>query len=139
MKSIFTKKDVIYNRRTSNLLTLPKINTKRFGLYSFGFRSSHLRNQPPDCSFILYNYVLFNVVYKQEKETLLIRIQIENEISYQPFTFSCMVTYQLNQICQILLDSVEKILDGISDIRDGSLVSFFSMLAPPIILKKTPK
>ena len=98
MKSIFTKKDVIYNRRTSNLLTLPKINTKRFGLYSFGFRSSHLRNQPPDCSFILYNYVLFNVVYKQEKETLLIRIQIENEISYQPFTFSCMVTYQLNQI-----------------------------------------
>ena len=98
MKSIFTKKDVIYNRRTSNLLTLPKINTKRFGLYSFGFHSSHLRNQPPDCSFILYNYVLFNVVYKQEKETLLIRIQIENEISYQPFTFSCMVTYQLNQI-----------------------------------------
>ena len=28
IKSIFTKKDVIYNLRTSNLLTLPKINTK---------------------------------------------------------------------------------------------------------------
>ena len=28
MKSIFTKKDVIHNLRTSNLLTLPKINTK---------------------------------------------------------------------------------------------------------------
>ena len=45
MKSIFTKKDVIYNLRTSNLLTLPKINTKRFGLYSFSFRASHLWNQ----------------------------------------------------------------------------------------------
>ena len=32
MKSISTKKDLIYNLRTSNLLTLPKINTKRFGL-----------------------------------------------------------------------------------------------------------
>ena len=28
MKSIFTKKDVIYNLRTSNLLTLPKVNRK---------------------------------------------------------------------------------------------------------------
>ena len=33
MKSIFTKKNVIYNLRTSNFLTLPKINTERFGLY----------------------------------------------------------------------------------------------------------
>ena len=48
MKSIFTKKDVIYNLRTSNLLTLPKRNTKRFGLYSFSFRASHLWNQLPD-------------------------------------------------------------------------------------------
>ena len=48
MKSIFTKKDVIYILRTSNLLTLPKINTKRFGLYSFCFRASHLWNQLPD-------------------------------------------------------------------------------------------
>ena len=39
MKSIFTKKDVIYNLRTSNLLTLPKTNTKKFGLYSFSFRA----------------------------------------------------------------------------------------------------
>ena len=48
MKSIFTKKDVIHNPRTSNLLTLPKINTKRFGLYSFSFCASHLWNQLPD-------------------------------------------------------------------------------------------
>ena len=48
MKSIFTKKDVIYNLRTSNLLTLPKINTKRFGLYFFSFRASHLWSQLPD-------------------------------------------------------------------------------------------
>ena len=33
-KTIFTKKHVIYNLRTSNLLTLPKINTKKFGLHS---------------------------------------------------------------------------------------------------------
>ena len=32
MESIFTKKDVTYNIRTSNFLTLPKINIKRFGL-----------------------------------------------------------------------------------------------------------
>ena len=32
MKNIFTKKDVIYYLRTSNLLTLPKMNTKRVGL-----------------------------------------------------------------------------------------------------------
>ena len=48
MKSIFTKKDVIYNLRTSNLFTQPKINTKRFGVYSLSFRTSHLRNQLPD-------------------------------------------------------------------------------------------
>ena len=48
MKSIFTKKDVIYNLRTSNLLTLSKVNTKRSGLYSFSFRATHLRNQLPD-------------------------------------------------------------------------------------------
>ena len=45
IKSIFTRKDVIYYLRTSNLLTLPKINTKRFGLYSFSFGASHLWNQ----------------------------------------------------------------------------------------------
>ena len=45
MKSIFTKKDVIYYLRTSNLLTLPKIHTKRVGLYSFSFCASHLWNQ----------------------------------------------------------------------------------------------
>ena len=48
MKSVFMKNDVIYNFRTSNLLILPKINTKRFGLYSFSFRASHLWNQLPD-------------------------------------------------------------------------------------------
>ena len=48
MKSIFKKKDVIYNLRTSNLLTLTKRNTRRFGLYSFSFRASHLWNQLPD-------------------------------------------------------------------------------------------
>ena len=48
MKSIFTKNDVIYNLRTSNLLTLPKINTKRVVAHSFSFRRSHLSNQLPD-------------------------------------------------------------------------------------------
>ena len=42
------KKDVIYNLRTSNLLTLPKINAKRFGIHSFSYRASHLWNQLPD-------------------------------------------------------------------------------------------
>ena len=45
MKSIFTKKDEICYLRTSNLLTLPKINPRRVGLYSFSFRASHLWNQ----------------------------------------------------------------------------------------------
>ena len=35
MKYIFTEKELMYNLRTSNLLTLPKINTKRFGLLVF--------------------------------------------------------------------------------------------------------
>ena len=50
VKSNNTKKDVIYNLRTSNLLTLVKINTKRVGLYlySFSFRASHLWNQLSD-------------------------------------------------------------------------------------------
>ena len=48
MKSIFTKVDVICSLRTSNLLTLPKINTKSFGLYSFSFCASYLWNQLPD-------------------------------------------------------------------------------------------
>ena len=45
MKSIFTRKDVIYYLRTSKLLTLPKVNTKRFGLYSFSLRASHVWNR----------------------------------------------------------------------------------------------
>ena len=48
MKTVFTKKDVLYNLRTSNLLILPKINTKRFDRYSFIFRVSHFWNQLPD-------------------------------------------------------------------------------------------
>ena len=46
MKSIFTKKDKIYIilYNTLNFLTLPKINTKRFGFYSFSFRATQLRN-----------------------------------------------------------------------------------------------
>ena len=48
MKSVFTKKDVIYNLRTSNLSILLKTNTKRFGRYSFSVRASHLWNQLPD-------------------------------------------------------------------------------------------
>ena len=47
-KSIFTKNDVIYNLRTLNLTTLPKINTRRFDLYSFSFRASNLWNQLPN-------------------------------------------------------------------------------------------
>ena len=48
MKSIFTTKDVMYSLRTSNLLTIPKINTKSFRLHSFSFRASHLWSQLPD-------------------------------------------------------------------------------------------
>ena len=33
MKSIFTKKDLIYNLKTLNFLTLPKINRKSLGFY----------------------------------------------------------------------------------------------------------
>ena len=42
LKSIFTKKDLLDNLRTTNLLTLPKINTKKFGLY-FSFLYSSFR------------------------------------------------------------------------------------------------
>ena len=48
MKDIFIQKEVRYNLRISNLLALPKTNTKKFGLYSFGFRASQLWNQLPD-------------------------------------------------------------------------------------------
>ena len=48
MKSFFTKKDVTYNLRTPNLLTLPKINTKKFDLCFYSFRTSDLWNQLPD-------------------------------------------------------------------------------------------
>ena len=64
MKSIFTKKDVIYNLRTSNLLTLPKINTKRFGLYSFSFHPSHLWNQ-------LHHHIKYETSVKGFKNKLL--------------------------------------------------------------------
>ena len=37
-----------HHLRTSHLLTLPKINTKPFGLLYFSFCVSHLRNQQPD-------------------------------------------------------------------------------------------
>ena len=48
MRSIFTKKYVMYNLITLNLLNLSKVNTKRSCLYSFSFRASHLWNKPPD-------------------------------------------------------------------------------------------
>ena len=38
----------MHNLRASNLLTLPKTNTKKFGLDYFHFRASHLWNQLPD-------------------------------------------------------------------------------------------
>ena len=68
MKSIFTKKDVIYNLRTSNLLILPKINTKRFGLYSFSFRASHLWNHLPD-------YITYETSVKRFKNKLVRKCQ----------------------------------------------------------------
>ena len=46
MKSIFLKKNVMHSLRTSNLLTLSKMKTKSFGLYSFKFCTSHLWSQP---------------------------------------------------------------------------------------------
>ena len=48
MKSLFTKRNVSYNLRTSNLLSFPKIKTIRFGLNAFAFRASSLWNQLPD-------------------------------------------------------------------------------------------
>ena len=42
IKSMFAKKDAIHSLGTSNSLTLIKINTKRYDLYSFSFRASHL-------------------------------------------------------------------------------------------------
>ena len=76
MKSIFTKKDVIYNLRTSNLLTLTKINTKRFGLYSFSFRSSHLWNQLPD-------HIKYETSVKGFKNKLV--------RNWQEITYSCAI------------------------------------------------
>ena len=76
MKSISTKKDVIYNLRTSNLLTLPKINTKRFGLCAFSFRASHLWNQLPD-------HIKYKTSVKGFKNKLL--------RNWQEFTCSCAI------------------------------------------------
>ena len=49
MKSIFTKKDIIYNL-SKNIKSLNPTQNKcrRFGFYSFSFRVSHLWNQLPD-------------------------------------------------------------------------------------------
>ena len=44
VKSIFTKKDVTYNLRTSNLLTLFKINKKRVKTPVKGFKNKLVRN-----------------------------------------------------------------------------------------------
>ena len=43
MKSTFTRKGL--QSKNNKLLTVPKINPKKFGLYSFSFRVSHLWNQ----------------------------------------------------------------------------------------------
>ena len=48
MKNMFIKKNVRYHLRISNLLSLPKTNTIKFGLYSLGFRASQLWNRLPD-------------------------------------------------------------------------------------------
>ena len=76
MKSIFTKKDVIYNLRTSNLLILLKINTKGFGLYSFSFRARHLWNQQPD-------HMKYKIPVKGFKNKL-----VQN---WQEITCSCVI------------------------------------------------
>ena len=41
-------KDSRHNLVTLNILSLPKINTKKFALYSSSFHVSHLWNQLPE-------------------------------------------------------------------------------------------
>ena len=48
MKKIVTKKRIFKQKKEHFLLTLPKINTKKFGFYSFSFLVSHLWNQLHD-------------------------------------------------------------------------------------------
>ena len=49
LRKPFSRKKIKYTiYYTLNFLTLPKINTKRFGFYSFSFRASQLWNQLPD-------------------------------------------------------------------------------------------
>ena len=74
MKSIFTRKDVIYSLRTSNLLTLSTVNIKRFGLYSFSVCASHLWNQLPD-------QIKYEISVKGFKNKLV--------RNWQDFTCSC--------------------------------------------------
>ena len=45
---IFNKKCIPYSLRTSNLLTLPTTNTKKYGTYSIVFKGSVLWNSLPD-------------------------------------------------------------------------------------------
>ena len=48
LSNIFIKKNIRYNLRTSNLLTLPKPNTITYGLNSFKYRGSMAWNNLPD-------------------------------------------------------------------------------------------
>ena len=75
-KAFSRKKDVINNIRTSDLLTLHKINTKRFGLYSFSFRASHFWNQLPD-------HIKYKTSVKVFKNKLV--------KSWQEITYSCAI------------------------------------------------
>ena len=74
MKSIFTKKDSMYNLRTSNLLTLPNINTRWFDLYSFNFL--HFWNQ-------LLDHIKYKTSVKVLKNKLV--------VNWQEISCSCAI------------------------------------------------
>ena len=64
MWNIFNKKYIPYSLRTSNLLTLPTTNTKKYGTNSIVFKGSMLWNSLPDSYKNEINIVKFKAKHK---------------------------------------------------------------------------
>ena len=67
LSNIFIKKNIRYNLRTSNLLTLTKPNTITYGLNSFKFRGSMAWNNLPDTLKNCENSIEFKDKLKNQK------------------------------------------------------------------------
>ena len=67
LSNLFTSKNVPYNLRTSNLLTLPKPNTITYGLKSITYRGSMSWNNLPDQLKLCTSFQKFKKKLKSQK------------------------------------------------------------------------